>query len=69
MNDAAPWAAANGALVSVPSLAAAQAAGLVERYTSGNKPWRERELGRIIGMCGGGAAAGVIVHDLSRLSR
>ena len=63
------WARSNGAKMTVSSLDAAEADGLVERKTSGAKGWRERELGRIIEACRRKQASGVIVFDQSRLTR
>src|SRR5688572_29078287 len=63
------WANRNRAALSVGSLEDAVASGLVERRTSGAKDWRQRELGRIIESCQRGKASGVIVYDLSRLTR
>jgi DNA invertase Pin-like site-specific DNA recombinase len=63
------WATANGADLSVASLAEADAAGLVERGVSGNKRWQERVLGQVIETCERGEASGVIIYDQSRLSR
>jgi DNA invertase Pin-like site-specific DNA recombinase len=63
------WAAANAAALSVGTLAEADAAGLVERNTSGNSYWRERELGQAITACQRGEAAGIVVYDQSRFTR
>ncbi len=42
---------------------------IVEQDVSGNKAWREREIGRAIGMCEEGRAGGIIVAWQDRLSR
>ncbi len=63
------WAVGRGAALSVGCLAEADAAGLVERNTSGNAYWRGRELGRAIATCERGEAAGIVVHDQSRFTR
>jgi DNA invertase Pin-like site-specific DNA recombinase len=42
---------------------------IVEQGVSGNKAWRERELGRAIALCQEGKAAGIVVFDQDRLSR
>jgi DNA invertase Pin-like site-specific DNA recombinase len=55
--------------LTVNSFDDADAAGLVERSTSGNKAWRTRSLGMAIAACQDGRASGVIVYDQSRLSR
>jgi DNA invertase Pin-like site-specific DNA recombinase len=65
----AGWSRSNRAKLTVSSLHAAEAEGLVERNTSGAKQWRERELGRVIEACRRKQASGVIVFDQSRLSR
>jgi DNA invertase Pin-like site-specific DNA recombinase len=54
------WASANG----VPL-----APAIEEKGVSGNKPWRERELGRIVERCERGEVAGIIVAFQDRLSR
>lgn len=54
------WAAAAG----VPLLEPVFEAGV-----SGSKPWRDRELGDVIEACERGAAGGIVVEELSRLSR
>lgn len=54
------WAASNGV---------ALAPEVVEQGVSGSKPWRERELGRVIEACERGEVAGVIVSFQDRLSR
>lgn len=63
------WASSSGATLTVQTLADAEADGLVERGTSGAKPWSERELGRVIEACRRKQASGVIVFDQSRLTR
>jgi len=53
------WAERNNVALTEP---------LVEKE-SGNKPWREREIGEAIARCERGEAAGVVVAYRSRLSR
>jgi len=42
---------------------------VVEQGVSGSKPWRERDLGRVIAACEAGTVGGIVVAFQDRLSR
>jgi DNA invertase Pin-like site-specific DNA recombinase len=54
------WAERNGAELTEP---------VIERSVSGNKPWRERELGAVVERIHAGEADGIIVGYASRMTR